>query len=434
MKINRHSGKITVILAALIVTTLSGGAAHAKDRAYQVLHDFGQGNSDGWLPVGVPAVAKNGDLYGVTVGGGTYESGTIYKLVPPHTQGKAWTEIAVYDFPSKNHEFPTSLVIDKEGILYGAGGGQDTRGFIFRLTPPPLGKHSWRYDLLYTLANSSDGSAIQGNLTMDAEGNLYGATELGGDLSCEQDGCGTVFELKRPTKNRGNWGFNVLYTFTGGPTGVEPFAGVTFNQEGNLYGTTNYGGTFGYGVTYRLTPPAKKGQPWNETVLYSFDPVNNVGSNPEGPVIFDSTGNIYGTAAFGGDPNCQAGNGCGVAYELSPPARKGGDWSYATLYAFQGGSDGIYPTGQIVLDSGGNLYGTTQQGGGETFGMIYRLTPPGARGGAWIETALHRFTGSNGDGAYPEGLTWGKWNDLYGVTSEGGTRCQGCGTAFEIRP
>jgi len=106
------------------------------------------------------------------------------------------------------------------------------------------------------------------------------------------------------------------------------------------------------------------------------------------------------------------------------------------LHAFQGGDDGIYPTGYMVFDREGNLYGTTQTGGGETKGgTVYRLKPSAQNGGEWTETVLHAFTGSNGDGAVPfSGLTWGKWNDLYGVTFEGGTGCQACGTAFELRP
>jgi uncharacterized repeat protein (TIGR03803 family) len=211
------------MLAAFIAIVLSGARANARDRAYKVIWDF-QG-SDGWVPASV-AAAANGDLYGVTVEGGAYGWGTVFKLTAPRTRSGGWSKTVLYNFPSDTQEFPTSLIIDKDGTLYGAGGGPDTYGFIFRLTPPPPGKDSWRYDLLYTLSNSSDGSAIQGNLALDADGNLYGATEQGGDLGCAQDGCGTVFELKRPTKNGGKWRFRVLYTFTGTPDGGVTFASV----------------------------------------------------------------------------------------------------------------------------------------------------------------------------------------------------------------
>jgi len=432
MKLRKQSG-VVLALATLIAIVMSTCAANAQ--VYRVIYEFGQGSSDGWLPVGVPAIAKNGDLYGVTASGGTYNWGTVFKLTAPQAHGGAWTETVLHDFPSDSQEFPESLVIDKDGTLYGTGEGPTIRGFIFRLTPPSSGHGSWTYQTLYTFKSSADGDAPQGNLVFDAEGNLYGATELAGDLSCGRTGgCGTVFELKRPTQKGGKWRFSVLYTFTGTPDGAEPFAGVTIDQNGNLYGTTNYDGANMGGALYRVSPPKKKGRPWTETVLYSFEQGVN-GDGPEGPVIFDSSGNLYGTTAYGGDLNCQGGVGCGVVFELSPPAIKGGAWSYATLHAFQDGNDGAIPSGYLVFDSQGSLYGTTKYGGGVTEGgTVYQVKPPAHKGGAWTETVLHAFTGSNGDGALPaSGLTWGKWNYLYGVTGEGGL-CLGCGTAFELQP
>jgi uncharacterized repeat protein (TIGR03803 family) len=423
--------RVVLTLASFIALVPLGDAANARGKAYQVIYDF-QG-SDGWLPASV-AAAANGDLYGVTVYGGAYGWGTVFKLTAPRARGGAWSKTMLYNFPSDNQEFPTSLIIDKDGTLYGAGGGPNTRGFIFRMTPPASHKKTWKYAVLYTLTDPSEGSAIQGNLVLDAEGNLYGATELGGDLNCAQDGCGTVFELKRPTKNGGKWRFSVLYTFTGTPDGEEPFAGVTFDQRGNLYGTTNWGGDLGSGAVYRLTPPEKKGRPWTEAVLHSFAQSNSMGSHPEGPVIFDSSGNLYGTTGFGGDLNCSGGFGCGVAFELSPPAKDGKAWTYTTLYDFQGGNDGAYPGGYLVFDGKGNFYGTTQEGGAGGGGTVYRVSPPQESSGTWTETVLHGFTPNNGDGAVPDfGLTWGKWHDLYGLTSEGGF-CLSCGTAFELGP
>ena len=433
MKLTKQSGRVAVALATLAAIMLLADLASAAD-TYRVIYDFGQGCSLGSEPVGLPAVAKNGDLYGVTEGGGACSNSIIYKLTVPKTRGGTWTETVLYDY-NGNAEFPVSLITGKDGALYGTGEGPDTRGFIFLLTPPVSGG-PWGYNVLYTFTSSADGDAPQGNLVFDAEGNLYGATELGGDLDCGQaGGCGTVFELKRPTKSGGKWRFSVLHTFTGSPDGAQPFAGVVFGQSGDLYGTTSAGGASGDGAAYRLSPPARKGRPWTETVLYSFDRSNNGANSPGSPLIFDSLGNMYGTTAGGGDPNCQAGYGCGVVFELSP--EEGGVWSYAMLYAFQGGNDGIYPTGYMVFDPEGNLYGTTQTGGGETKGgTVYQLKPSAHSDGAWVETVLHAFTGSNGDGAVPNGLTWGKWRNLYSVTVEGGSACGGlgCGTAFELQP
>jgi uncharacterized repeat protein (TIGR03803 family) len=429
LKLNRFLSSVALALATFAVVA-AGGAANAQ--SYRVIYEF-QGSSDGWAPVALPAIAKNGDLYGVTLGGGTYDMGTVFRLTAPLTRGGTWTKTILYDFPgASGGGHPTSLVLGSGGNLYGVDFSQT----LFELKRPPSHDGMWTYTALYTLNQGTQGSAIQG-ITLDAEGNLYGTTEQGGDLGCLQVGCGTVFELKRPTKNGGKWHFSVLYTFTGSPDAAEPAAGVVFDQEGNLYGTTYAGGATDWGAVYRLGHPAKKGQPWTETVLYSFDRSNKNIIRPEAPVIFDGLGNLYGTTTLGGDPNCQGGFGCGVVFELSPPAKQSGTWTSVNLHAFHGGNDGINPSGSMVFDPEGNLYGTTQVGGAGNGGTVYRVKPPARKDGAWTETVLHGFTGSNGDGAMPvSGLTWGKWNYLYGVTAEGGSACQGpgCGTAFELHP
>jgi uncharacterized repeat protein (TIGR03803 family) len=428
MKLSKHSGQVVFTLATLVAIVLLGGTASAQP--YRVLYDFGQGAHDGWDPVGVPAAAKNGDLYAVTEAGGTYNLGTIFKLIAPQTRGGAWTKTLLYDCPGgKGGVSPVSVVIDKDGNLYGVDSSQT----IFELSRSRDG--AWKYTVLYTLNGNSDGSVTSGNLIFDSEANLYGANEQGGDLGCGNGGgCGTVFELKRPAKTGGKWRFSVLHTFTGSPDGAAPFSGVVFDQNRNLYGTTNEGGSTGWGTVYRLSPPAEKGQGWTETLLYSFSQSNDGIISPEGPVLFDKSGNLYGTTPSGGDLNCAGGYGCGVVFELSPPDKKGGAWNYATLYAFQGGNDGIIPYGYMVFDQAGNLYGVTELGGVGGVGTVYRMSPPKGNGGVWTETVLHGFTGNNGDGADPDkGLAWGKWHDLYGLTQDGGL-CFHCGIAFEVQP
>ncbi len=387
------------------------------------------------FPVGVPVVAKNGDLYGVTVYGGTYNEGTLFKLTPPRVRGGMWTKSVAYEFPGgKGGAVGGSVILGPDGNFYGVG-ADDT---IYELKPPPKsGDGTWKYSALYTLNQGSDGGPIQGHLAVDAEGNLFGATEYGGDLSaCDGDGCGTVFELKRPSKSGGKWRFSLIHTFTGAPDGAEPYSGVTLDQNGNLYGTTSGGGVNDWGAVYYLQRPTKKGQPWAETLLYSFNETNEDITVPEGPVTFDGSGNLYGTTAYGGDLNCAGGFGCGVVFELSP-SLPGQSWIYTTLYAFQGGSDGAVPTGYIVLDGNGNLYSTTQEGGGGNgySGTAFRLSPTTREDDAWTETVLHRFLGPAGGGPN-DGVTLGKWGDLYGVTWAGGIGCgeTGCGTVFEVRP
>jgi len=422
---------VVFALATLLAIVLSTSPANAQ--AYRVIHEF-QGSADGWAPVDVPAVANNGDLYGITQAGGIYNFGTVFKLTAPQTRGGVWAKTVLYNFPGSNGgQYPGLIRLGGDGNLYGADFGQT----IFELKPPTSRDGAWKYFALYTLDGQGQGSAIQG-LVFDTAGNIYGTTELGGDFGCGHGGCGTVFELKRPAKNGGKWPLSVLYTFTGKPDGAEPFAGVTFDQKGNLYGTTDGGGLFDYGAAYRLTPPKKKGQGWTEAVLYSFQRNGNIGSMPAGPVIFDNLGNLYGTTVFGGDLNCQGGFGCGVVFQLSPPADKAGAaWTYTTLYAFQGGNDGIGPMGYILFDSTGRLYSTTRAGGGGAghAGIAFRLSPPTIIGAPWTETVLHRFI-APADAGPNAGLTWGKWGDLYGITVLGGTGCQGagCGTVFELRP
>jgi hypothetical protein len=138
------------------------------------------------------------------------------------------------------------------------------------------------------------------------------------------------------------------------------------------------------------------------------------------------------TTAFGGDLNCSGGFGCGVVFELT---EAGGTWTYTNLYSFQDGNDGAVPSGNIVIDSKGNIYSTTTAGGGSKAGIAFKLSPPQQKGGAWTETTLHTFKAPAGAGDNG-GLTWGKWGDLYGVTYLGGTGCpgSGCGTVFELQP
>lgn len=175
-----------------------------------------------------------------------------------------------------------------------------------------------------------------------------------------------------------------------------------------------------------MSPPQQQGQGWTENVVYSFDQSNNYISRPEGPVAFDSSGNLYSTTLAGGDQNCQGGFGCGVVFELTSP-----NWTYSTLYEFQGGNDGVEPQGYIVFDSQGNLYSSTGIGGGNGYaGIAFQLTPPSG-GDGWSETILHRFPAGLNGGDF-EGLTWGKWGDLYGVTW--GSRKPQDGTVFEVSP
>jgi uncharacterized repeat protein (TIGR03803 family) len=236
----------------------------------------------------------------------------------------------------------------------------------------------------------------------------------------------------------------VLYKFTGGADGRSPNGQFIADHAGNLYGTTEFGGIADNGVVFELSPPAVKGGKWKQTVLYTFTGGSDGGA-PNAGLVFDGAGNLYGTTFDGG--NCH--QSCGVVFQLAPPANPGGAWTETVLHAFGGvnSSDGGAPTGSLVFDKAGNLYGTTEFGGNVVCtnfpgpcGVVFQLSPPKSHGGSWTETVLYNFKGVP-DGDFPFGyLTINKQGKLFGATTEGGTGgCTdgegttiGCGTAFKL--
>jgi uncharacterized repeat protein (TIGR03803 family) len=326
------------------------------------------------------------------------------------------------------------LVVDSSGNLYGttAFGGRTARcfsgcGTVFKLTP--LSGGGWTYQVIYVFHGGDDGANPTGTLAVDLAGNLYGTTQAGGSNACS-GGCGTVFDLT--PSSGGGWTENVLYRFSG-TNGQQPYAGVTLDTAGNIYGTTFVGGSGnclgGCGVAFELTP---SGGQWNETVLYSFTGGSD-GAAPVAPMIFDARGNLYGTASTGGVGSC-GGVTCGVVFDLTP---SGSGWTENVLYSFKGGKqDGGSPLGALVFDLSGNLYGTTSTGGSQACndgcGTIFELMPSG---NAWTETVLHKFQGG-WDGAVPYNvaLVVDQAGALYGTTLLGGQSACNCGTAFKLTP
>ena len=353
-----------------------------------------------------------------------------------------------------------SLILDSKGNLYGtATNGGDTSGtncpgqnpptgcgVVFELSPPAGGSGSWTENVLYTFTGASDGSTPEAGVIL-YNGNLYGTAAYGGDLSGSNcvalNGCGVVFELSPPSGGSGPWTEKVLYTFTGGNDGSVPLASLIFDAKGNLYGTTGGGGASGYGVVFELTPPSGGNGSWTESVIYPFTGGSDGGS-PEAALIFDSSGNLYGTASIGGG-HCN-GIGCGVVFELTPNSPV---WTETVLYTFTGGSDGASPEAGLIFDSNGNLYSTATLGGYMTgpvckptkgCGVLFELTPPSGGGAPWTETVLYAFTDEN-DGAYPQSTLVLEGGNLYGTALLGGNingaNCSatfGCGVVFEFSP
>jgi len=278
------------------------------------------------------------------------------------------------------------------------------------------------FNVLYNFTGGQDGAHPSAGVIMDARGDLYGTANAGGDLSCNPPhGCGTVYELKR--KGSG-FVLNPLYSFGVGPDGGIPTAPAVFGRDGALYSTTSYGGTIGKGTVFKLRPSPTACKtalcPWSESVLYSFQGgANGDGGNPIG-LVFDQTGNIYGTTSGGG-----AYTG-GVAYELTS---SGSGWTESLLHSFGGTGDGSAPYRSVlVIDNAGNLYGTTSLGG-NNYGTVFQLTPSGS---GWIENVIYNFQGGN-DGGHPyAGLIFDQSGNLYGATTDSGSG--GGGTIFELSP
>jgi uncharacterized repeat protein (TIGR03803 family) len=457
------------------------------------------GGADGDAPGGNLIFDNVGDLYGVTQRGGTstgcsgFPCGTVFELTPG-SSGE-WSEKVLYSFNGNDGSSPIGkLLFDQAGNLYGttAAGGprfSGTKGVVFELTP--AGNGQWNESVLWNFTGGadganpsfgviagsagqlygtvsenpyanligngvvfqltlsqgrwqettidsfpfSDGGIPQAALIADAAGALYGTTAQGGSY-----GYGTVFKL---TNSVAGWQETTLYNFTtGSPQG--PFShsnpsSLIFDTAGNLYGETETGGSSGYGLVFELSPTTS-GE-WIETTLFNFTGTAT-GAFPLGGLVFDSSGNLYGTTEEGGLAQNGCRFGCGTAFKLTPQLES---WSETILYNFAGGgTDGALPLGGAIFDQAGNLYGTTSSGGidgaacSSGCGTVFKLTP--SSGGAWTESVLYEFAGANGDGGLPvAGLIFDNAGNLYGSTFLGGNFNQicfylGCGTVFELSP
>ncbi len=257
------------------------------------------GRPDGAEPFSGVSFDSSGNMYGTTYAGGTGGDGTVYRETP---SGNGWVESVIYSFASgtgSNACLPyAGVVIDSAGNLYGTASACGTNGYgsVYMLSPSGGG---WIETPLHEFSGGADGGSPYGGLLLDASGNLYGTTSGGG-----AGGGGTVFEL---TPTGGGWVFQTIYSFTGGAEGGS-WAGVTMDQAGNLYGTTLYGGGYGYGNIFELTPTESG---WTYTSLYDFDPPYG-GGYPYSPVIVDASGNLYGTTSEYGI------HGWGTVWEITP--------------------------------------------------------------------------------------------------------------------
>ena len=391
-----------VILFALILMC----SRLSQAQTYTLLHSFTQGR-DGAGPTCGVTLDPAGNLYGTASSGaggncpGT-GCGAVFRLAQ---KNGAWVFTPLYDFQGGGDGATpiAAVTIGPDGAVYGttiSGGGNGCGGngcgTIFRLTPPASVCHSamcgWAESLIYRFQLDPNGlAAPYAGVTFDTAGNLYGQTRGGGAY-----GRGAVYKL---TRSGGSWTLSVIYNFTGGDDGAVPNSRLTMDRAGNLYGTTFSGGAYGYGTVFELV---RSGVGWTFHLLYGFQGESD-GGNPYAGVVLDSAGNIYGDNSTGGQYSG------GVVYELS---LSGGAWMYSVLYD---STSMLYA--DLGIDGAGNLYGTAYAGGSQQDGLVFELSPAG---GGWTETNLYSFTGP--DGAFPiSSVALDASGNLYGTTNQGGS-------------
>ena len=405
------SAALAILFALTSVATQS-----ARAQTFKVIHNFTNG-ADGSSPWAGLTRDPSGNLYGTAHAGGT-GNGTVFKLT---RTSSGWLFNPLYSFKGgQDGNTPGARVIlGPNGTLYGTteGGGANGNGTVFNLRPPGTAPRSalssWTKTILYSFTGGTDSYTPMGDLTFDQSGNLYGTTSgshIYGQEGFGGYGDGSVYEL---VHSSGTWTINVVYGFTGGMDGSNPEGGVIFGQDGNLYGTTAYGGSYGDGNVFELT---SSGPGWTEQTLHSFDLSD--GFAPQSGLVSDQSGNLFGATSFGGA------NGGGTVFELTP---SGGGWTFSSIYDLPKGSGG--PFGTLAIDAAGNLFGANYGGGSSYKGNIFKLAQVS---GVWTYTDLYDFTGG-ADGGGPQcSPVVDAMGNIYGTTSYGGT--YGDGVVWEITP
>lgn len=406
MRNSRLSIGMALTIALVTVNLLMPGS-RAAAQTETVLYNFTTTGSAGSLPNLSVTFDNAGNLYGTT-------GEAVFKLIP-NADG-SWTPRTLHIFRGiPDGEFPSGgVILDAAGNVYGLtnGGGRGAAGTVYELVHSANGHYAEK--ILHHFGQNADGKFPFGALTFDAAGNLYGTTQGGGT-----NNTGTVFELL-PTA-LGPWTEKVLYNFNLSGDGADPMVGVIFDSAGNLYGTTGTGGVSDGGTAYKLSPQPDGS--WTETNLVSF----SHGSEPDGSLTFDKSGNLYGATIYGGAHNL------GVVYKLSP--QSDGSWTETVLHSFNtNGKDGFNAFTSLVFDAAGNLYGATMSGGsfggGNGYGTVFELTPQAD--GTWTESMVFSFNGADGEGPSWGGLIFDSAGNLYGASRTGGA--DGNGTVFKITP
>jgi uncharacterized repeat protein (TIGR03803 family) len=404
----KQTTPVSLVVLAITCLWLGSSPKAIGDTPMQtvdVIYSFA-GEEDGEYSDTDLEIDGAGNIYGTTVLGGHFGSGTVFRLSPTPN---GWVHTVLYSFTGgvDGGEPYKGVTLDREGNLYGtavtggSGSCEGGCGVVYKLTNSG---GAWTQSVIHAFTGGDDGSGPGARVTVDRGGEVYGMTPTGGTY-----GLGTIYKMS-PRQGR-TWTFRVIHAFTGGRDGGSGSAGRMILRNGNLFGAATTGGTYGSGVVFGLTPRGV-GE-WHFRTIYSFTGQPD-GSFPYGALLFGRSGNIYGTTYYGGT------NNIGAVYKLySSPV---GEWAEKVLYSFQGGSDGSSPISNLVFDNTGKLYGTTSEGGLGS-GTIFKLSPIG--GGQWTETVVHPFQGSP-DGAFPyNGMVVDQFGNFYGATVHGGNNDDG---------
>lgn len=384
------SGLTLAVLSVLVL--IDARPAHAQTET--VLYNFA-GGSDGAVPFSRLASDGAGNFYGTTYFGGAFGAGTVFELSPDGHGG--WYEKVLYSFDGGTHggnPWLSYVIFDKAGNLYGTActGGANGHGVVFELSP--VGKR-WKETVLHSFTDTMDDALPVNGLIMDAAGNLYGATFYG-----------AVFEL---SPSGGHWTEQVIYDFA-----TNLHAGLTMDAAGNIFGAT-------FRYVFELSPNG--GGVWNPDVIYNFTGPPKDGSNPDDTLVLDQAGSLYGTTTAGGASNN------GTVFKMSHG--KNG-WTERILYSFKGvrKNDGSGPFAGIVFDAKGNIYGATQSGGKHGDGTVFELAAPVGKG-KYVEKVLWSFSGADGHAPFAD-LILDSAGNLYGTTTAGGSSNNG--VVFEVTP
>ena len=397
----RNHFSLNSIIGISMALLFLAGTAMAAGPKEIVIHSFAGGPTDGASPYATLVADRGGNLYGTTPSGGASGLGTIFKLAPQ--SNGTFTETILFNFTSQgvgNGSTQASLTLDGKGNLYGTStyGGVYGRGFVFELSPSSTGwKFSDLYDFQFDGLTNFDAANPLGSLIRDRNGNLYGTTLFGGTGPCQYNGPASV----APAPPKGQT-----------PTGC--------------------------GTVFKLSPSSSG--VWTEKVVYSFQGGAD-GGLPAANLTLDATGNLFGTTSEGGQGGASCGSfydyGCGVVFELSPAG--GGTWNETALYAFTGGSDGAQPFAGVIFDTAGNLYGTTA-GQYSEFGSVFELSPTSS--GTWTETTILSFINETYGYGAAGSLFLDRAGNLFGTTQYGvgptgsvpPPKPGGPGTIFELSP